>query len=286
MLFYESPDFSGLLFFICFLIMLKTLLLQRARKWGLMRGVDRLYFLFNKLRFKSQNQKFRRAHPDVKLPPEYMLYEAYKLNYQEYMDDGKQTAAWIVAQLSAFTELSGKTIFEWGCGPARIVRHLPVLLPYSKIAASDYNRETIQWCRQNIPGVEFRHNQLSPPLPYADASFDVVYALSVFTHLSEPNHYDWIEELHRVLRPGGSLLLTTQGNIFQTKLTAAEQQHFAKGQLVVRANVKEGHRSFSAFQPEPFMQSLFRNPFNVLKFTPGQMQAWGPEQDTWLLCKL
>jgi SAM-dependent methyltransferase len=266
--------------------MLKRLLLQWARKWGFMWGVDRLYFLFNRLRFQNQNQKFQRAHPAVKLPPAYMLYEAYKLNYKEYIEDGRQTAAWVIEQLSAFTGLSGKTIFEWGCGPARIVRHLPSLLPHSKIAASDYNQETIQWCRQNIPGVEFKHNQLSPPLPFADASFDAAYALSVLTHLSAANHENWIHELYRVLRPGGSLLLTTQGKVFENKLTAAEQQHFSNGQLVVRANVKEGHRAFSAFQSESFMRDLFYNRFQVLKFTPGQIKDWGPEQDTWILCKL
>jgi SAM-dependent methyltransferase len=46
-----------------------------------------------------------------------------------------------------------------------------------------------------------------PPLPRPDRFFDLVYALSVFTHVSD--HWaEWLLELHRVLAPGGLLLAT------------------------------------------------------------------------------
>src|ERR1700694_3977171 len=109
--------------------MLKNILLQWIRKLGWMKGFDRLYFSWNRLRNRKRNQQFKGSHPLVRLPPDYMLYEAYRLDYAAYYQDGADTAAWLVRQWSPFLPLAASRILEWGCGPARIIRHLPALLP-------------------------------------------------------------------------------------------------------------------------------------------------------------
>jgi SAM-dependent methyltransferase len=43
-------------------------------------------------------------------------------------------------------------------------------------------------------------------LPYPDRSFDAIYCLSVLEHTRQHDHV--VEELHRVLRPGGTLIVT------------------------------------------------------------------------------
>ncbi|WPB81813.1 class I SAM-dependent methyltransferase [Archangium violaceum] len=45
------------------------------------------------------------------------------------------------------------------------------------------------------------------PLPYADGRFDLVLSMDVIEHLPRPE--PWLAELVRVLRPGGTLFLTT-----------------------------------------------------------------------------
>jgi ubiquinone/menaquinone biosynthesis C-methylase UbiE len=266
--------------------MLKNEILNWFRKTGLMPLFDRLYFFLNKIYFIKKNRRFRKDNPLVKIPPDYMIYENFRMDYANYYNDGRETAAWLIQQWSCYLSLDNLKIFDWGCGPARVVRHLPEFLPQSKIYASDYNEQTIEWCKQNIPGIEFIKNSLEPPLPFHDQSFDIIYALSVFTHLSQGNHHKWIEEMYRLLKPGGIFLLTTQGNIFVDKLMRTEKKKFSQGALVVRGKVKEGHRSFSAFHPKEFMQSIFTNNWQVLKFTEGVMQNWGPEQDTWIIQKI
>ena len=69
----------------------------------------------------------------------------------------------------------------------------------------------MQWCSQNLPFGDFRVNDLEPPLPFDDDSFDLVHSLSIFTHLDAGLHVRWMEELVRVVKPGGLLLPTFHG---------------------------------------------------------------------------
>jgi len=76
-------------------------------------------------------------------------------------------------------------------------------------------------------------NAIEPPLAFADATFDLVYAISVFTHLPETLQWPWIVELHRVIEPGGVLLLTLSGEGDFERITESEREQFRRGELVV-----------------------------------------------------
>ena len=74
------------------------------------------------------------------------------------------------------------SILDFGCGCGRVVRwwrDLP-----AEIHGSDFNPTLVRWCRENLPFGVFEVNRPEPPLPYPDDSFDLVYALSVLTHLA------------------------------------------------------------------------------------------------------
>jgi SAM-dependent methyltransferase len=105
-----------------------------------------------------------------------------------------------------------QAILDWGCGCARVARFVAELAP-GKLTGVDIDPDNIQWCKENITTAEFVRAHLNPPTPFADGSFDLVYGLSVFTHLSAPDQDRWLAELQRITKPGAAVLMSIQGEI-------------------------------------------------------------------------
>lgn len=255
------------------------------RDLGLMHLLDQVKFAYQKWKNGGRNTRFAQTHPGVKFPPDYMLFEAFQLDYQKYFEGGERTAQWIKGLFEKHAPMDGKTVLDWGCGPARVLRHFPKLLENSTLHGTDYNPKTIAWCRESIEGVTFSINQLNPPTAFPNELFDFVYGISIFTHLSEANHFQWFAELMRIAKKGALLLLTTHGDVFKEKLTGAEQQDFDQHKLVARGQVVEGHRVFAAFHPPAYMRQLLESQAEVLEHIPGTQKSWGLEQDVWIIRK-
>jgi SAM-dependent methyltransferase len=214
------------------------------------------------------------------------MYESFQLDYAKYYAGGRETAEWLRGQFGRHTHLNGKAILDWGCGPGRVVRHLPQIMGRDcVIYGTDYNPRSIGWCREHLPGITFTLNPLTADLPYPDATFDLIYGISILTHLSESLHREWVAELGRVLRPGGLLLLTTQGRSYRVKLTDRERDAFDRGELVVRGRVTEGHRVFSAFQPPEYMRKLWGDLTVVDHQEPTPERGRALPQDVWVVRK-
>ncbi|MCX6270200.1 MAG: class I SAM-dependent methyltransferase [Bacteroidetes bacterium] len=254
------------------------------RKLYLLYLIDYLRYYYFRLAKQKSNRKFLTENPGIMLPPDYLMYESFQLDYRKYYQDSADTANWLMGLFEKHTTLKNKSILDWGCGPGRIIRHLPgILQPGCSYYGTDVNSESIQWCQKNLPAIQFSVNMLHPPLTYKEETFDLIYGISIFTHLSKSMHSSWIKELFRVLRPGGILLITTQGKSFRKKLLHSESESFNKGKLVVRGQVREGHRTFSAFQPEKYMRSLLKE-FEVLEFIERE-ESPRPQQDIWIVRK-
>ncbi len=247
---------------------------------------DRAWFYLEKLRNKKANVVFRKNNPGVPLPPDYIMYESFQLDYERFYHGGAGTAKWLVGYLLKYKNKDHLRILDWGCGPGRVVRHLPGILGNGcEYFGTDYNPKSIRWCSDNLKDISFSLNTVEAYLPYPDAYFDFIYGLSIFTHLSGKMHYLWLKELLRVLKHNGILFITTQGDNFKAKLTQAEQEKFEEGGLVVRGKVKEGHRTFSAFHPEKFMEKLFCD-VEVLEHIKTKPLTGGYlPQDVWIVQK-
>lgn len=256
------------------------------RRLGLMYQADRALFYIQRFRNRKVNKEFKFRYPEVKLPPDYLLHESFQINYQKYYTDSIETAKWLRDSINKHVDLNNKRILDWGCGPGRIIRHLPDIIGnHCELFGTDYNKKSIDWCLKNLTGINFNHNDINAALPYEDDFMDVIFGISVFTHLSEQHHFKWFNELHRVLKPKGIMLLTTQGDNFKIKLAPPELNKYESGQLVVRGQVKEGHRTFSAFHPNGFMRMLFSN-VDILEHIETKPEKGKKlPQDIWIIKK-
>ena len=150
------------------------------------------------------------------------------------------------------------------------------------MSGSDVNAKAIDWCRDNLGFARFERNTLAPPLDFDPASFDFAYALSVFTHLTAELQLAWRDEMLRVLRPGGVLLVTTHGRSYVPRLDADERARFGRGELVVRWSDVPGTNLCSAYHPEVYLHDTFAQGFTFLELEPEGARG-NPTQDLVLL---
>jgi SAM-dependent methyltransferase len=258
------------------------------RTTGLLQIYDTLKFHACVAAARSENRSFVAEFPHVTLPPLDLMYDAYAhVRYRIYHDSGRCHAEYLVDLALKFADSPIRSVLEWGCGPARVLRHIPSALGshIAEISGTDYNAATIDWCRRTFPALRFVENRLEPPLLLPDNSFDFAYALSVFTHLSEPMHTAWRDELHRVVRPGGLLIATLHGDWYRNHhLLPDEQRTYDEEKLVVRGRVSEGRKWFAAFHSPAYVRAHFSQGWDIVHHAQSPLPG-SIEQDVWVFRK-
>jgi SAM-dependent methyltransferase len=158
---------------------------------------------------------------------------------------------------------------DFGCGCGRILRHWGEL-PRTGVFGCDIDPRMVEWCEANLPSAEVSVNDLEPPLPYNDSAFDLVYAFSVFTHLSVELQHAWMQECLRVLRPNGWLLMSTLGEHYLSlkRLTESEEQAFRRGEVVVLYEHSAGSSLCSAYHPPDYVRESLGADFELVTFRP------------------
>ena len=91
----------------------------------------------------------------------------------------------------------GDAVLDYGCGSR----------PYTPLFARKFRR----YVGADFPGNDVAEITIGPrgDLPVEDASFDCLVSTQVLEHVADPRAY--LREAHRVLKPGGSLVLSTHG---------------------------------------------------------------------------
>lgn len=149
-------------------------------------------------------------------------------------DDWKDDAFYLasakqeVERLQSIAHLNEQSsLLDIGCGQGRLAIGLAAVLPTLRLYCGiDVSRPSINWCNLNIaafhPNFRFLHMDIhnerynphglpfKPPvqLPLADESFDIAFLYSVFTHMRSNDVASYLQDLGRVLRPGGRAFFT------------------------------------------------------------------------------
>ena len=110
---------------------------------------------------------------------------------------------------SSFNERGVSTILDLGCGSGRNLFFLHEKAFF--LSGIDIAPEGIRTIRKRIPDADVRVGDIYEPLPYPDASFDAILSIQVLQHATEDKIVCAINEMERILRPGGFIFVTVCG---------------------------------------------------------------------------
>lgn len=175
-------------------------------------------------------------------------------------------------------------ILDFGCGCGRVLRHWKGLSGV-QVFGTDFQVPLLHEAHRILPFAHLAANGPEPPLPFADASFDLVYCLSVFTHFDERQERLWRDEIRRVLKPGGLWVFSAQGDAYVPKLTAQERGAFDAGRMVCQRSDYRGLNLCMTFHPESYVRQVLAEGFSVVGST-ARGALGNPPQDLYTLRRL
>jgi SAM-dependent methyltransferase len=159
--------------------------------------------------------------PDVH--PEDMIWR-YLLNHpnypkpgpavRHYFADGAESArkleSIIREHLPSIASTKAVSILEFASGYGMVTRHLAKLPSKGKLVACDIHQEAVKFIEDRLEQLTILSRHLPEDVSF-DQSFDVVFALSFFSHMPESTFSRWLTALFSAVSPGGILVFTTHG---------------------------------------------------------------------------
>jgi cyclopropane fatty-acyl-phospholipid synthase-like methyltransferase len=161
-------------------------------------------------------------------------------------------------------------ILDFGCGWGRITRFFLKDVKPENLVGIDIDEVAIEACRQTNHWSRFERTPVLPPTQFDERTFDLIYAYSVFSHLSEQAHLQWLKEFFRITKPGGVVIVTTlprsyieRGKEFRTA-RQAQLQAFDRGEYCYQPLNEELNPHFGlACIPESYVRRVWAKLLNV-----------------------
>jgi SAM-dependent methyltransferase len=128
---------------------------------------------------------------------------------EHYFSDGRDCAVKLRKLIEQHLAGGSVSILEFASGYGRVTRHLPNVLPEARCTACDIHEAAIRFISRL--GIEALQSCEAPEEFELGRSFDVVFALSFFSHAAPPIWARWLRRLVHHTAPGGLTIFTTHG---------------------------------------------------------------------------
>ena len=131
---------------------------------------------------------------------------------RDYLADGWRTLSELMLLLESVDRplLRVASFLEFASGHGRFTRHLAQALGAGKVTVSDVVPDAVQFAR-DVLGVQGFVSTREPQALAWRGRHEVVFALSLFSHLPRASWGPWLTKLGELVAPGGLLILTTHG---------------------------------------------------------------------------
>ncbi len=146
--------------------------------------------------------------------------------------------------LDIAAELQGECLLDIGCGDGFFTVLLKAALKAKEVTGIEIATEAIAAIEnKGIKGCQLNIDE--QPFPFGDNHFDVIYCGEVIEHLFNPDHL--LRETYRVLKPGGSCIITTPNLAgwpnrlalmlgYQPFATSVSPEHEGTGKLIIKGD--------------------------------------------------
>lgn len=148
-------------------------------------------------------------YTDYSKPDDFQMKNVGSSSWEEFVFHSEQITQEVHETLLEFlpAPLSDHRILDFGCGIGRVALKL-----WKDAGAPshgcDINPDAIEYLGQQLPDVDLMVSTYEPPLVYEADFFDLLFSISIWTHLPPELQMPWLEEVHRILKPGGTALIS------------------------------------------------------------------------------
>ena len=155
---------------------------------------------------------------DARISPEDDIYRFFanhpsSINpIRDYLSDGWRTLAELMVVLEAIDRplTRCQSFLEFACGFGRFTRHLVRVLPPEKVHVSDIVAGSVDFLKSRL-SVNGFYSAHTPEALVFNRRYEVLFALSLFSHLPPTTWTRWLVRLFDGLEPNGVLIFTTHG---------------------------------------------------------------------------
>ena len=269
---------------------MKRILARVASRLGLLASATDAFLYLRSILQRPSGAPTARAAPaadGLPMPPASLRFSSAGTDDEHwFLESGRLGAAVISEILQEFGHPLDRPfrILDFGCGCGRVLRQLRHV--DAQLTGSDWNRRAVRWCKAHLRFAEFRVGRREPPPQSSgadeSASFNLIYAFSVFTHMPAELQRDWLLEFTERLVAGGLLVLSTHGDAFIDQLDEAERASYRRGELVVRSPDASGTNVCASYHPRGAFEALVPEELEIVCFRP-EGALGNPPQDLWVL---
>ncbi|WP_375381755.1 class I SAM-dependent methyltransferase [uncultured Sphingomonas sp.] len=156
--------------------------------------------------------------------------------------------------------ISHGSILDFGGSTGRVFRHFHYQGGW-KVWSNDFKQTSVEWNLLNFPpALRLFQGLYQPTLPINDKTFDLIIAMSVFTHIDE-TETNWLLELRRTLKIGGLALVTTHNEAtwqdMGAELRSALEAH--SPELAALSELPAGRHVSNFRNDDPYRCNVFHS---------------------------
>lgn len=141
-----------------------------------------------------------------------------------------------VAKQVVSTGLHVNSILDFGSGTGNSLPHFSSIFQHAQITCADVSTRSMEISRLRYPDISANYVELiDENLPFADESFDLCFSACVFHHIPHAQHLHWLQELKRVTRSNGMIIIFEHNPLNPLTVSAVRNCPFDENAVLIYA---------------------------------------------------